>query len=86
MDIDTACTTDPPEWEKLDNILAESGAFPFLRRVEITVELCNHDRVDEFKDVVEELKAIGTNHFLWLRNQDSLVFIFDVRVSMIVIN
>jgi len=75
-------TTDPGEWEILDNILSKSGAFPFLRRVEIRVNLCDHWWGDEFEDVVEEIEAIKTHHFLpWLRDHDSLVFIFEVTVS-----
>lgn len=54
---------------------------PFLRRVEIRVNLCDHWRGSEFEDVVEELEAIEANNFLWLRGHESLVFIFEVTVS-----
>ena len=82
VETDTAYTADPGEWEKLDNVSSKSGAFPLLRRVEIRVNLCDYWRGDEFDDVVEELGAIKTHHFLpWLRDHDSLVFIFGVTVS-----
>ena len=76
---DTACTTDPGEWEKLDDVLSKGGAFPFLRRVEIKVDLCDHWRGDEFEDVVEEFEAMEMNNFLWLRGHDSLVLFLRLR-------
>lgn len=76
---DTACTTDPGEWEKLDNVLSKGGAFPFPRRVEIKVNLCDHWRGDEFKDVVEELEAMEMNNLLWLRGHDSLVLLLRLQ-------
>jgi hypothetical protein len=77
-------TTDPAKWEKLDNILSKSGAFPFLRRVEIRVDLWDRHYIygdDELEDIVEELKALEANNFLWLGGHDSLVFIFEVKFS-----
>jgi len=32
---------------------------------------------DEFKAIIEELRAIKTNHFLRLRKHDNLVFFFE---------
>lgn len=59
--------------------MSKSGAFSLLRRAEIGVDLCDHYRDDVFEDVVEELKDIETNHFLWLRDHESLVFSFGLQ-------
>jgi hypothetical protein len=72
----TACDTDPAGWEKLDHILSKSAGFPFLRRVEITVILCEGD--PEHEDLEEELLDIGMNHFPLLRDRDGLTFLFKV--------
>ena len=71
--------TDPAEWEILDNILSKSGGFPFLRRVEIVVNLCD-DPVDQ--ELERDLLDIGKNHFPFLRACDGLNFRFAVRTHL----
>jgi hypothetical protein len=73
------CITDPADWGKLDNVLSKGGAFPFLRRVEITVVLCGA-RVG-YEWLEERLWDIGRNHFPLLRDCDSLTFLFEVRTT-----
>ena len=72
----TPCDTDPAEWEKIDNILSKSDAFPFLRRVEITVLLGNNDPIHQ--ELEKDLWDIGKNHFPLLRDCDGLTFLFEV--------
>jgi len=70
------CDTDPAKWENLDNILSTSDGFPFLRRVEITVNL-RDDPVQ--RELEKDLLNIGKNHFPSLRARDGLTFLFEVR-------
>jgi hypothetical protein len=78
VETDTACATDPWRVGKIRQCLVKKWA-PFLRRVKIRVNLCDHWRSGEFEDVVEELEAIEANNFLWLRGHDSLIFIFELQ-------
>ena len=70
------CDTNPAEWENLDDILSKRDGFPFLRRVEIMVNLGDesvHQKLE--KDLLD----IGKNHFPSLRARDGLTFRFEVR-------
>ncbi|KIM42762.1 hypothetical protein M413DRAFT_10230 [Hebeloma cylindrosporum] len=66
--------TDLAEWRKLDSILSKSAAFPFLRRVEITIVLLRLDGGLE-----KELRELGTDQFPLLRHCDGLTFLFEVK-------
>jgi hypothetical protein len=70
------CNTDRADWGKLDSVLSKGGAFPFLRRVEITVVLWD-DVVNVWLE--KHLWDIGMNHFPLLRDCDGLTFLFEVR-------
>lgn len=76
VDSDTRCNTDPANWEKLDNILSQSGAFPFLRSVEIVVLQADNA---SYKALEEDLLDIGRNHFPLLKARGGLAFLFEVR-------
>lgn len=73
------CNTDPADWGKLDNILSKSGAFPFLRNIEIVVL---RDYCAMHNALEEDFLDIGTNHFPSLRDRDGLTFPFEIRKAL----
>ncbi|KAF8954250.1 hypothetical protein BDZ97DRAFT_492293 [Flammula alnicola] len=75
IDTDCMCTTETSRWSSLDRVLSSPGAFPFLRRVDVSVTTWQW--VHDYAQLHEKLRDIGSNLFPGLRNK-SIEFSFEV--------
>ena len=81
VDTDCHCTTDHDTWSKLDCVLSQKGAFPFIRQVRMLITL-NRFSLD-YVNLVEKLEEVGRVCFPWLRENEDVEFTFEVRIEEI---
>ncbi|KAF8960269.1 hypothetical protein BDZ97DRAFT_1330660 [Flammula alnicola] len=81
IDTDEMCTTEASRWSELDRVLSQPSAFPFLRRVEmsITTYQCSRD----YTELHDKLEDIGRDLFPGLRSIKSVEFSFEIRDELI---
>jgi len=71
------CNTEVERWAQLDNVCSQHGAYPYLRRVQISVTTfsCGRDYTDLHSILRDD---IGINGFRQLRNNKRIEFSFNV--------
>ncbi|KAF8954248.1 hypothetical protein BDZ97DRAFT_1626640, partial [Flammula alnicola] len=74
IETDHMCTTEASKWSELDRVLSQPRAFPFLRRVEISVTTYQCSR--DYTELHDKLEDIGRNLFPGLRSNKSVEFSF----------
>ncbi len=74
---DHLCNTEVERWAQLDDVCSHHCAYPYLRRVEISVATFSCGR--DYKDLHSTLRNdIGVNGFRQLRSNNRVEFSFNV--------
>ncbi|KJA18193.1 hypothetical protein HYPSUDRAFT_965998 [Hypholoma sublateritium FD-334 SS-4] len=77
IETNDVCNTEVRRWAQLDNVCSQHGAYPYLRRVQISVTTFSCGR--DYTALHSTLRAdIGINGFLQLRSNNRVEFSFNV--------